>query len=142
MKFFIAVLLLFSVGCSVFANELPSQSSIILAFGSTNETILGEAQDIYKDDISRFTLQEYKDFLYKHTAKQPTKIKVALPDFDVQEFQSYEHTFVFCVFSSKEKFAMCDDPHCVSVEEKGVGVNKEILDSWKKKLPLDKCPER
>lgn len=143
-RFLSTVVLIFGFACSTSATELsPTQSSIALAFDSTNQKILGDALGFYKDDLSHFTLEQYKDYLYKLTSQQPTKIKEALDDkFDIQEFQPYRETFVFCVFSSKEKFGMCDDPQCAGVEEKSVGINREDVNTWKDKLPMERCSKK
>lgn len=142
MRLFTFIILFYSFSCSVFANELTSsQSATALAFDSTNQKIHGDALRAYKEDLSNFTLQAYKGFLDEYTSIQPHRVKEALADFDVQEFDLYKETFVFCVYSSSERFAMCDDPQCTSVEKKEAGVDKDILATWKKDLPLSKCPK-
>src|SRR3990172_3503179 len=104
-----------------------SQQRFTVVFDSTNQKIFGDAMLKYKGDLTLFTLDAYKLMLNSYTSNRPKELREAMKDFEVQKIQAYPRTFVFCVFSSKQKLAVCDDPQCTGVELKTATISAGIL---------------
>lgn len=147
MKKSISVLLLFLSACATTpptpSGELSTaQQRTTLLFDSANQKIHGDAMLATKGDLSKFTLENYEKLLGSYTSSRPSELRAILPDFETKRFRTHPHTFVFCIFSSKQQFAMCDDPKCTGVEYKLPASSDVILDTWAEKLPLKECPRK
>lgn len=112
----------------------------IAIFDSVNSKIWGE---VWRPEapMTDFNLIRYKEILSSLKSKRALELQESLESYETQVLKGYESTFVFCVFSSKKGFAMCDDARCSGVEKKDLSVSSEIFETWLKDRPLLNCPQ-
>lgn len=142
ISMFIAITLL--AGCASVPNaqdQFPVEMQrATVAFDSVNSKIWGE---VWKPEtpMTDFNLARYKEILSTLQSKRALELQEILESYEIQTLNGYENTFVFCVFSSAQGFAMCDDARCSGVEKKALSDSPEILGTWFKELPLLNCPQ-
>ncbi|MDD2735218.1 MAG: hypothetical protein PHF56_14875 [Desulfuromonadaceae bacterium] len=136
--------IIFLTGCASTPNaqdqfhvELQRSSAV---FDSVNNKIFGE---VWKPEepMTDFNLVRYKEILVSLQSKRAVELQEVLESYETQVLRGFEKTFVFCVFSSKKGFAMCDDARCSGVERKALSNSPEILEAWLKELPLSDCQQ-
>jgi len=142
LTYFMTIILL--TGCASTPNaqdqfhvELQRSSAV---FDSVNNKIFGE---VWKPEepMTDFNLVRYKEILVSLQSKRAVELQEVLESYETQVLRGFEKTFVFCVFSSKKGFAMCDDARCSGVERKALSNSPEILEAWLKELPLSDCQQ-
>ncbi len=111
-----------------------------VVFDSVNNRIFGEIGKP-EEPTTGFNFVRYKEILASFQSKRALELQEILESYDTQILRGYENTFVFCIFSSKQGFAMCDDARCSGVERKAPSASPEILETWWKELPLSNCPQ-
>lgn len=112
----------------------------IIVFDSVNSKMFGEAlRD--RGTLTGFNHSQYKVLLTSFNSKRAKELLELLTEYDIQRLESYNNTFVFCIFSSKQGFAMCDDARCSGVERRGHFTSPAIFIAWLKELPLIDCPQ-
>jgi hypothetical protein len=122
-------------------DQIPVENQRAIAvFESVNKQIFG---DIWKpgESMADFKLVQFKALLSSYKSSRALELQEILESYDTQILRGFEKTFVFCVFSSKQGFAMCDDARCSGVEKKSSANSPEVLESWWKDLPLTNCPQ-
>lgn len=122
-------------------DEFPIEMQRTTAvFDSVNSKIWGE---MWKPEtpMTDFNLVQYKDILASLKSNRALELQDLLKSYEVQDLRGYANTFVFCIFSSELGVAMCDDARCSGVERKARSNTPEILEVWRKELPLLKCPQ-
>lgn len=146
MKILLTLILTFTLlaGCATVPNAqdqfpIEIQRSTV-TFDSVNNKIWGEAWKP-AESMTNFNLARYKEILATLKSDRAMELKENLESYDTQILRGFDKTFVFCVFSSKQGFAMCDDARCSGVEKKALSTSPEILDAWLKELPLSDCPK-
>lgn len=117
--------------------ELQRSSAV---FDSVNNKIFGDAWKP-EEPMTDFNLVRYKEILASLHSKRALELQDILESYDTQVLRGFEKTFVFCVFSSKQGFAMCDDARCSGVERKAISNSPEIIEVWMKELPLLNCQQ-
>ncbi len=142
ISLFIAISLL--AACASVPNaqdQLPIEVQRTTAiFDSVNSKIWGE---VWKPEtpMTDFNLVQYKEILVSLKSNRALELQDILESYETQILKGYENTFVFCVFSSKQGIAMCDDARCSSVERKEISASSEVIETWLKELPLLNCPQ-
>lgn len=144
MKIIISLFITLSLlaGCASVPNaqdQLPveiQRSTVI--FDSVNSKIWGE---VWKPEtpMKDFNLDRYKEILASFQSERALELQDILESYETQILRGYENTFVFCVFSSKQGFAMCDDARCSGVERKDISSSPDIIETWWKDFPLTNC---
>ena len=132
------------VGCATVPNaqdQFPIEiQRATVVFDSVNSKIWG---DIWKPEtpMTDFNLTRYKEILASFQSERALELQDILESYETQILRSYDKTFVFCVFSSEQGFAMCDDARCSGVEKKVLSSTPDILESWWKEFPLTSCSQ-
>ncbi len=142
LTYFLTIILLAGCVCVPNAQDqfpIELQRSAVV-FDSVNNKIFGEMGKP-EESMTGFNLVRYKEILASFQSKRALELQEILESYDTQVLKGYENTFVFCVFSSKQGFAMCDDARCSGVERKALSASPEILETWWKELPLSNCPQ-
>lgn len=138
------VSLIWMVSCASVPNvqeQVPTEikrSTVI--FDSVNSKIFGE---VWKpeESMTGFNLIKYKEILTSQQSSRAKELREILESYESQVLRGFENTYVFCVFSSKLGFAMCDDARCSGVEKSGFFTSSEIIETWWKELPLTNCSQ-
>jgi len=142
--FTLIITLTLLVGCASLPeaqDQIPIEDQRATAvFESVNNKIFG---DVWKpgESMADFNLVRYKELLSTYKSSRALELQDILESYGTQVLRGFEKTFVFCVFSSKQGFAMCDDARCSGVERKNRTNSPEILETWWKELPLSNCPQ-
>jgi hypothetical protein len=146
MKRLVILVLTFCLlaGCAsmpVAEDRLPLEMQRTTAvLQSVNSKIFGDVWRPGKS-MADFTLDRYHEMLATYKSDRALELREILESYDTQVLRGYDNTFVFCIHSSKLKFAMCDDARCAGVERKGRADSPAILETWGKELPLADCPQ-
>lgn len=107
-------------------------------FDSVNHKIFGEVWKPGQNMVD-FNLSQYKEILASFKSERAKELLELLATSETQILRGYEKTFVFCVFSSEQGIAMCDDARCFDVEKKSTAASPEIINTWLEELPLSNC---
>lgn len=146
MKNLAAIVIIFSLltGCASVPQpqdslDIKMQRSVAV-FDSVNNKMFGE---VWKpgETMKGFDLVRYNEILATFTSNRAVELRDILELYESKVLTGYDQTFVFCIFSSKEAFAMCDDARCSGVEKKGRADSLDIVNAWLKDLPLSNCPK-
>lgn len=139
LLFVVLTLMTGCVGVSRAHEELPlNLQRSAVAFDSVNHKMFGE---VWRPDETMvgFDLGRYKEILASFKSERAQELREFLAISETQILRGDEKTFVFCVFSSEQGIAMCDDARCSGVERKSIAASPEILEVWLKELPLSNC---
>lgn len=91
--------------------------------------------------MSDFDLTRYNEILASLKSDRAKDLREILESYEVKSLKGYDNTFIFCIFSSEQSFAMCDDVRCSGVERKVLYASPQIIETWMKELPLSSCPK-
>lgn len=146
MKNLATILIIFALltGCASVPQPQDSldvkMQRTVAVFDSVNNKMFGE---VWKpgETMNRFDLIRYNEILASFTSDRAVEFRDILESYETKVLTGYDQTFVFCIFSSKQAFAMCDDARCSGVEKKGRTDSPEIVNAWMKDLPLSSCPQ-
>ncbi|HAR42935.1 MAG TPA: hypothetical protein DCS07_09950 [Bdellovibrionales bacterium] len=140
------MVIVLALGCTTIAvtptGETVALQRMSLRFGTMNEKVYGDVLLTSGQGFRRFDLNRYRQILGQYHEDAAGEIRETLNDFEIQELNAFDKTFVICVYSSKHKLAMCDDPRCSGVEKWKSVPTSQVLVDWKKELPLGTCPHR
>lgn len=145
-KYLAYVSLIFAIGCATSSKQsLPlSQEDKRIAsdFNTTNTIIYGKYGRKNKRNYSKFNESDYQSLLKEGKSDPERNVKDMLSLFTTREFIPYEKTFVLCAFSPRLKIAFCDDAACEPVEFFERSDSADVMNTWKKELPLKACPSQ
>lgn len=140
----IFITLALMVGCVTMPNaqdQFPTElQRSVAVFDSVNNKIFGEAFRP-SESMANFDLTRYEGILASLKSDRAKELREILESYEIKSLKSFDNTYIFCIYSSEQGFAMCDDARCSGVEKKGLSASPQIIETWMRELPLSSCPK-